>query len=261
MSTRSKHGTTWAQAILLYLVHGPDLPGPLAEVSPWLDHLVEPLLEVLARLEAQEHRRVIKTHTPLDGLPWREGVSYVVVARDPLDAALSLFHHIRNLDRRRMAKLAGVPVPPGRPQVEPVTWLSRWVVDDPDPRQHLDSLPGVAHHLRDAWARRDEPNVVLVRYRDLVADLRGQAARLADVLGLPAEHVDVTTERTSLASMRADAQRMVPDPVGIIRDPTAFFRGGRVGDSRRYDPRLIERYEERLADLLPDDLREWLQAD
>ncbi|AXV04946.1 Sulfotransferase [Euzebya pacifica] len=260
VSTRTKHGTTWAQAILLHLIHGPDLPAPLPVVSPWIDHLVEPLLEVLGRLEAQEHRRVIKTHTPLDGLPWREGLGYVVVARHPLDAATSLFHHIRNLDRRRMAELAGQPVPAGRPVVELGTWLSRWVVDDADPRQHLDSLNGVAHHLIDAWQRREEPNVVLVRYADLVVDRRREVERLAVALDLPLEHVDCAVEATSLEAMRDNAHRMVPDPVGIILDPSQFFRGGRVGDGRRLDPRLVQRYEERAAELFPPDLLEWLHG-
>ena len=29
-------------------------------------------------------------------------------------------------------------------------------------------------HLSDAWARRGEPNVLLVHYDDLLADLEGQ---------------------------------------------------------------------------------------
>ena len=82
VSTRSKHGTTWVQTILLLLIHqDPDLPAPLAELSPWLDHLVEPRGEVVARLEGQAHRRVIKTHTPLDGVPLDARVTYVVAAR------------------------------------------------------------------------------------------------------------------------------------------------------------------------------------
>ena len=45
--------------------------------------------EVYARLDAQDHRRVIKTHTPLDGIPLDARATYVVVARHPLDMAVS----------------------------------------------------------------------------------------------------------------------------------------------------------------------------
>ena len=82
ISTRSKSGTTWMQQICLSLVLGtPDLPGTLAELSPWVDWLVEPYDAVLARLEAQTHRRVVKTHTPLDGVVLDPRATYVVVAR------------------------------------------------------------------------------------------------------------------------------------------------------------------------------------
>jgi aryl sulfotransferase len=66
---------------------------PLTDISPWLDMQTNNRTEVVASLEAQEHRRFIKTHTPLDGVPFAEGVTLVCVARDPRDVALSFQHH------------------------------------------------------------------------------------------------------------------------------------------------------------------------
>lgn len=81
ISTRSKSGTTWMQMICALLVlQTPDLPAPLSTLSPWLDWLVTPREEVVSRLEAQRHRRFVKTHTPLDGIPLLPTVTYVVVA-------------------------------------------------------------------------------------------------------------------------------------------------------------------------------------
>jgi hypothetical protein len=92
ISTRSKSGTTWMQMICALLVfQTPDLPAPLSELSPWLDWLVSPRSEVYRRLSAQKHRRFIKTHTPLDGIPLDARATYIVVARDPLDMAVSLY--------------------------------------------------------------------------------------------------------------------------------------------------------------------------
>ncbi|MDP9405032.1 MAG: sulfotransferase domain-containing protein, partial [Actinomycetota bacterium] len=111
VSTRSKHGTTWVQTILLLLIHQqPELPAPLSTLSPWLDHLVEPRDAVVARLAAQPHRRVVKTHTPLDGVPLDPRVTYVVAARHPLDAAVSLYHQGDNIDRERLHQLTGAAV-------------------------------------------------------------------------------------------------------------------------------------------------------
>lgn len=69
ISAPSKSGLTWTQRLVSLLVFdGPDLPGPLSTVSPWLDQTIRPIEEVVATLDAQQHRRFIKTHTPLDGL-------------------------------------------------------------------------------------------------------------------------------------------------------------------------------------------------
>jgi len=187
ISSRSKTGTTWVQMICALLIfQTPQLPAPLAQLSPWLDHLVVPREEVHARLAAQQHRRFIKTHTPLDGIPLDPRAAYIVTARHPLDMAVSLYHQGDNIDHARVRQLTGQPEPAGppRPRKPLHDWLLRWIADDDDPREYPDSLPGVMRHLSDAWSRRGEPNVLLVRYEDLSADLEGQMRRLAGQLGI-----------------------------------------------------------------------------
>jgi hypothetical protein len=99
IDTPPKCGTTWMQLLCAMLVHGRvELDRPLSDLSPWLDVLVDPLDVVVANLEAQEHRRIIKTHTPLDGVPHDDRVTYVCVGRDPRDVAVSFQHHWANLD-------------------------------------------------------------------------------------------------------------------------------------------------------------------
>ena len=158
ISTRSKSGTTWIQMICALLVfQTPELPAPLGELSPWLDWLVSPRDEVLAALAAQEHRRFIKTHTPLDGLPIDARATYIVAARHPLDMAVSLYHQGDNLDRARLRLLIGGGATPDSPPARPPLhdWLVAWIDGDASPQEQLDSLPGVMWHLSDAWSRRD----------------------------------------------------------------------------------------------------------
>ena len=261
VSTRSKHGTTWVQTILLLLIHQrPDLPATLAELSPWLDHLVEPVEDVVARLGRQRHRRVVKTHTPLDGVPLRDRVTYVVAARHPLDAAVSLYHQGTNLDRQRLHELTGAPLS-ARPRPPLAQWLAEWVAEDPDPMEELDSLPGVMWHLADAWTRRDEPNVVLVHFDDLLADLDGAMRRLAERLGIevPADQWGDLVDAATLRQMRSRADRLAPNPAGILKDSSAFFRSGESGTgSRVLDAAGLERYLHRAAALAPPDLLRWL---
>ncbi len=252
VSSRSKHGTTWVQRIGTLLVfRSRDLPEPLGRLSPWLDWLVEPLDEVVARLDDQDHRRIIKTHTPLDGLPLDDRATWIVVARHPLDAALSLFHQGDNIHRE----------PVDRPPV--IDWLRAWIEADPDPRRELDSLPGVMLHLGDAWSRRSEANILMIRYEDLIADLPGQMKALAEALGIEIDDgvEPALVEAARFDAMRADAERVAPDPGTVLRDRTAFFRRGRPGAAAELVTEAdLRRYEQRAAALAPPDLLAWLHG-
>ena len=228
ISTRSKHGTTWLQMICALLVfQTAELPAPLAELSPWLDWLVLPLDEVEQRLAAQRHRRFIKTHTPLDGLPLDPRVTYLVVARHPLDAAVSLYHQGTNIDRERLRQRTGAAPPASSPPPRPPVqdWLPGWIDHDADPRAELDSLPGVFHHLSDAWQQR---------WPDLV-------------------------DAASFRVMRARARELAPDPSGVLRDKSAFFRYGRSGSGQELlTGEQLAGYYARARRLASDDLVDWL---
>src|SRR6516162_10489900 len=104
ISTPPKCGTSWTQMLCgLLLFDGPDFPGSIDDLSPWLDLNFRTEDDVFAQLDAQQHRRFIKTHTPLDGIPVRDEVTYVVVGRDPRDAMVSFEYHIANVDFEKVA--------------------------------------------------------------------------------------------------------------------------------------------------------------
>jgi hypothetical protein len=68
-------------------------------------------------------------------------------------------------------------------------WLVRWIEPDSDPKQSLDSLPGVMWHLPDAWRRRGQPNVLLVHRDDLLTDLDAEMRRIAMWLGIEVDPI------------------------------------------------------------------------
>ncbi len=281
VSTRSKTGTTWMQMICLLLVfQTPSLPDTLGQLSPWLDWLVRPEAEVQELLRSQDHRRVIKTHTPLDGVPQDPRVTYVVVARHPLDAAVSLYHHGKNLDRERLRALRDrqdVSTPDATPSPDAAVvggppasslpigeWLLEYVEWDPDPRQWLDSLPGTMLHLADAWARRDDGNVVLVHYDDLRQDLEGSMRRLSRRLGIAVdeERIHTLVRAARFEVMRANARQSVPDTLGVFKEDAAFFRAGTSGEgSALVGEEGMGRYRARVESLAPPDLLTWLHRD
>ena len=263
ISTRSKSGTTWMQMICALLVfRTEELPAPLPELSPWLDWLGSPTAALYERLDAQDHRRFIKTHTPLDGVPIDPGVTYIVVGRHPLDMAVSLYHHGDNLDRERISLLTGQPQRSGpRPPLH--DWLLDWIDFDGNARDNLDSLPGVALHATDAWARRDEPNIVLVHYDDLSADLEGEMRRLAARLGITV--ADPTWPQLVGAArfegMRARAELLAPDPDGIIKQRDRFFLRGSSGAGREWlSENEHARYQERVEQLATREVIAWLHG-
>jgi aryl sulfotransferase len=267
ISTPPKCGTTWTQMLCALLVFdSPDFPAPLEELSPWLDMLNQPLDAVRARLAAQTHRRFIKTHTPLDGVPLRPEVTYVVVGRDPRDVAVSLEHHVANMDWDHFVALrTAVTGSDGRDEFAPPVLAA-------DPAERLrafvrDELPGrptlgpLLHHLETAWDRRHDANVVLVHYADLTADLTGEMLRLAAALGIPlaASRAAELAREAGLERMRARAAELAPAASQENwRDVAAFFRKGGFGKwrSRMTDADAAE-YAARVAALVPPELAAW----
>jgi aryl sulfotransferase len=277
ISTRSKSGTTWMQMICALLVfQTPDLPAPLGQLSPWLDWLITPREQLFARLEAQPHRRFIKTHTPLDGVPLDTRATYIVIGRHPLDMAVSLYHQGCNIDRDRVRQLTGrgeAADPPRRPRPALHDWLLTWIDAQDRPEDQLDSLPGVIWHLSDAWRRRTDPAplsppagplgpaVLLVHYDDLLADLEGQMRHLADLLGIevPEDKWPALVHAARFEQMRAAAASRTPAPGGVLKDPGAFFRRGYSGAGAEVlTADELARYYARTARLAPPDLLDWL---
>jgi aryl sulfotransferase len=264
IATRSKTGTTWLQMICALLIfQTPELPDSLANLSPWLDWLITPRDDVFAQLAAQRHRRFIKTHTPLDGLPTDARVTYIVTGRHPLDMAVSLYHHAANLNRDRIRELIGRDDPRTKiPEPLPLhEWLIEWIEREVDPRDSLDSLPGVLWHLTDAWQRQASQDVILVHYDDLIRDLEGQMRLVADRLriAVPEDTWPALVKSASFPQMQAKADSLIPDPSGILKNTATFFRRGTSGaGAETLTPVELVRYYQRTAELAPSDVLAWL---
>jgi hypothetical protein len=269
ISTPPKCGTTWTQMLCALLIFdGPAFPAPLEKVSPWLDNCIRPLTEVTAALAAQTHRRFIKTHTPLDGLPLHPDATYLVVGRDPRDVAISMEHHVANMDfahflalraaavgNEDLAELPERPVP----SQDPVERFRTFVTDE-TPGGWL-TLASVLHHLATGWQHRRDPNVALFHYADLQADLAGELLRLASVLGIPCspERARELAAEASLARMRERGADVAPNASrGIWKDARAFFRTGATGEWReRVSSADLTAYEARVAQLVGPNLAAW----
>jgi len=271
ISVPSKCGTTWLQMMCALLIFGPELPGSLTTLSPWLDMRLRPLYEVRRVLAQQQHRRFIKTHTPLDGLPQRDDVTYLVMGRDPRDVAVSMAHHRANLDgdlitRRLAAPSGGSDRPFGNSSPMSLhDQVMNWIEDDRPVEVALSTLKGMVRHLADAHRRRDQANIVLFHYAELTDDLEREMRRLATRLGIdtPPGPWRELARSARLDAMRADASNVVPDEgIGLLKDADRFFHAGRSGQwTDLLDSDDLERYGSRLTELAEPELIAWLHQE
>src|SRR5436305_1727175 len=93
IATYAKSGTTWMQQIISQLIFDALEDLEVAEMSQWLDLRIPPKEVKLPSVEAQQHRRFIKTHLPVDALVFSPEAKYVYIGRDGRDVVWSMYNH------------------------------------------------------------------------------------------------------------------------------------------------------------------------
>jgi len=218
ISTPQKAGTTLTQRLCaLAIFQSEELPQPLDELSPWFDQHTRSDEQMLALIEPQQHRRFLKTHTPLDGVPVWEGVTYLSTVRDPRDIYASWEGQIGNMDRERLVAAFddGAGLDKVRPLMTPPapTFAERF--DDwlaPDDLNRF-SLARHLHHMQYAWERRDEAASPVSHFHELTANSREALAGVATAIGveLTAQQLDELSPFAGFGAMRRDAASLAPN--------------------------------------------------
>ena len=270
ITTSLKAGTTWTQRIVSLLVfQSVELPMTLHFCSPWVDsRFVGGRTELLRICEALEHRRFFKSHLPLDALPYRETTKYIYVGRDTRDVFMSMWNHIRRYTATAREMLNGGENPPSQPFMEPPEdvrdFWRIWMTTGTYPWEG-DGFPfwSHLHHARSYWDYRHLPNLLMVHYNDLKADLDGQMRRIARFLEIevPESLWPRLVDAATFASMKRDTHILGPE-MGVI------FEGGAdgflfKGTNGRWRDVLVdedlELYEVAAARTLTPELKRWLE--
>jgi DNA-binding MarR family transcriptional regulator len=258
ISTAPKSGTTWMQMICALLVfQTPSLPAPLGKLSPWLDER-RGRGEIYAELAAQRHRRFIKTHMPLSDIPIDSGVTYIVVARDPLDAAVSWYHQV---SASPTSDKTAVKSGDEGPRESLRQWLLDWIDEMGTRPRGRNSLETQLENLTSAWEQRAKPNVILAHYEELSADLAAEMRRLASHLDIavPEASWPALVQAATFKEMQAAAEDLQPD---AGKGHPSFFRHGSSGEGRSLlTSAEIAQYHTRTAQVAPRDLLTWLHRD
>jgi aryl sulfotransferase len=272
VATYPKCGTTWTQQIVALLIHQSPTPRDIMGEAPWLDATIFGTAEeMLATLEAQPHRRSVKTHLPLDAFPVFEGTKVIHTVRDGRDACISMHNHMLGMRPEVMMRtaanappelLAGGPPPP-TPE-DPRDWYLQWMdqAEGDQPVGGAHDLPFCEFELT-YWRRRHEPWLLFVHFNDLKADLAGEMRRISDFLGIetPESLMPALAEAATFESMKRDGPALLPK-IG-----EAFDRGSdrflNKGTNGRWKDFLtgddLSRYDTLIRSKLSPDMARWIE--
>jgi len=269
ISTSMKAGTTWMQRIMSLLVFGAgDLSAPLVEVSPWIDAtFMGDVAGVESTIQAQEHQRFLKSHLPFDALPYDPTVRYIYVGRDTRDVFMSAFNHYSGYTELTYTlldaaggELGPMPRCPASERELWADWMTRSLFD-----WEADGWPFWSHHHHASsfWPYRDLPNVLMVHFADLLADLEAQMRRVAAFTDIDVAE-DVWPKLVDAARFNAMKQhaKRNEEHIALIFDGGAdrFYNKGTNGrwrDLLTADDLTL--YETSAAQLDPE-LRSWLEG-
>jgi aryl sulfotransferase len=260
VATYAKSGTIWTQQIVTQLLHhgaeGIDLP----KLCPWIDFRLPPKQEKLAMAEALVHQRCLRTHLPVDALVYSPKAKYIYVGRDGRDVLWSWHHHHTSGNDtfyRVLNDSPGRAGPPlDRPNQSVRDYFLTWLTQDGYPFWPWWS------HVRSWWTIRNLPNLLLVHYANLKADMPNEIRRIAAFIETPIdeERWPAILEHCSFEYMKAHAVTDLSVAESIFDGgASSFFNKGTNGRWRDVlTTEDIARYEEEALRELGEECANWL---
>uniref|UniRef100_A0A0A9WPB6 Sulfotransferase 1C4 n=1 Tax=Lygus hesperus TaxID=30085 RepID=A0A0A9WPB6_LYGHE len=169
-----------------------------------------PGYELIKQLETP---RCIKTHLPLSLLPPNllDTAKVVYVARHPKDCAVSNYYHNK-----------------GTPVGFEAEFEQYWQLF----KDGLLMFGPHTEHVKEAWERRDHPNLFFFFYEDLKKDLPGMTRKMAKFLEkyISDSDVEAMVNHLSFDKMKAIENEFVKKATGPFRGPRyGHFRQGKSG--------------------------------
>jgi Sulfotransferase domain len=222
--TFAKSGTNWMMQIAHQLIyHGKSDYNHLHDVVPWPDTTIMPFfmkkyaipIEEATHWEhSPEKKRVIKTHYNWDLLPHSDQAKYIAVIRDPKDIFVSNYLFVRD----------GV-YGSAMPSVD--TWFDLFL------SPHFPLGGSWAVNAAGYWAERHRPNVLIVSFKSMKADLRGIVVKVADFLNIRESDalIDEVCRLSSFDYMKQNDHKYWIGQLVPWRKPGSMIRTGKQGGS------------------------------
>jgi aryl sulfotransferase len=262
IATWAKSGTTWVQQIVGQLIFNGAEGIPVTDLAPWVDMRVMPFEELLAQVEAQEHRRFLKTHLPADALKFSPNAKYIYIARDGRDVAWSLYNHLCRMTPDFYAAINEIAQEQteelSAPDVDVKTFFHGWIERDGFP---MDSF---WRSIQSWWNVRNSPNVLLLHYANMKADMEREIRRIAEFLEIEIDEAKwpVIVEHCTFDYMKKNADTLsdhfAPMFEGGLKNFVYKGTNGRWRDELNADD--IAKYEKAAAENLTAACKHWLET-
>eukprot|EP00795_Rhopilema_esculentum_P001668 gene1668-16143_t len=228
-----KNGTTWVQELVWCLQNNCDINKakaisslervPFLEVPVVVDFLDEArsLFEGLHEMvEKMDSPRVLKSHLPFCHFPddLLDKSRVVTCLRNPKDTVVSFYHHEKlHLSFDYSGDFE--------------TYFDLFM-------DGLLLYTSYFEHIKQLWKQRNHPNVCILFYEELKADLAGNIRKVAKFLGkeITEEQVGILVDHLSFKKMKENNSVNLEafQDGKIMKKEGSFFRKGEVGDWKNY---------------------------
>ena len=220
--TYPKSGTTWMQQIVKLLRsggQGDDVP--LDRSIPWLELLDCAPSKMLgytpdmATSRDALSPRVFKSHFPYEfvpgGLPHTTPAKYIYMMRNPKDVLVSSWHHTNMTKSKRSWE----------------THFALFISEESPFGTWYDHVLG--------WWQNTSPNILFVKYEDMIFDPLSCIRKVADFIGIESVTEDLISSvaaKSSFVKMKEDAScnfSWLTGPDKMFSGEGSFIRKGKVG--------------------------------
>jgi len=213
---------------------------------PFRREVKMPLIESMPR----DVPRCLKTHLPADAIPYYPKAKYIYVMRDGRDVALSLHNHHLAFTPAAL-DMMGLPKAPE----DFKEFYNTWIHGDGAP-----FWPFFSHAQGYFDARKKRPNLLLVHFSNLKADLLGQMKNVAAFLEIKISDSQWPglVEQCTFDYMKKN-ERFFEVP-SVFLQHGSFINKGNSRWREVYDSDMVKAYEEAISRSTTPDLRRYLDT-
>eukprot|EP01084_Bolivina_argentea_P028175 52376_1 len=281
INTPAKAGTTWTSEIVAQILYNGQYESILELESVW-EVSIWPALSVMKEVSAnilseqlkndKIQRRIIKTHEPIESIPFNPVSKYIFVGRDYRDIVWSIHNHFSlfaddmydKLNADREYKFTKVPTF----NFDIFTEYDLWnmMLNEPQPDDGtIDGFPWWSQLwvAGSWWNVRNLQNVKLIHYNNLKEDLPENMRAIAEFLELEIDenNFDNLVKNCSIEIMRNKKEPLGAMGEQFLTDAKKFFH---KGENKRWENILtdedIEKYRNLAKVYLDDDGIHWLET-